>query len=134
MKRYIPLIGRSLLALIFLMSGLQKIGNFAGTQEYMASYGMPLTALFLVGAIVFEVFGAASIIAGYKAKLGAVALIIFLIPATLIFHTDFGDRIQMIMFLKNVSIMGGLLVIAAYGAGPVSVDARGTTSAEGVTA
>lgn len=134
MKRYIPLIGRSLLALIFLMSGLQKIGNFAGTQEYMASYGMPLTALFLVGAIVLEVFGAASIIAGYKAKLGAIALIVFLIPATLIFHTDFGDRVQMIMFLKNVSIMGGLLVVAAYGAGPVSVDARGATSAEGMTA
>lgn len=121
MKRYVPLLGRSLLALIFLMSGLQKIGNFAGTQEYMASFGMPMTALFLVGAIVLEVGGALSIITGFKARWGALALILFLIPATLIFHTDFGDRTQMIMFLKNVSIGGGLLLIAAYGSGPLSV-------------
>lgn len=121
MKKFAPLIGRILLALIFLMSGVSKIGDFAGTQAYMESYGMPATAVFLVGAIVFEVAGALMIMLGYYARVGAIALIVFLIPATLIFHMDFGDRTQMIMFMKNLSIMGGLLFVTAYGPGSYSL-------------
>jgi putative oxidoreductase len=121
MKKFAPLIGRILLALIFLMSGISKIGDFAGTQAYMESYGMPATAVFLVGAIVFEVAGALMIMLGYYARVGAIALIVFLIPATLIFHMDFGERTQMIMFMKNLSIMGGLLFVAAYGPGSYSL-------------
>lgn len=122
MKKFAPLIGRILLALIFLMSGVSKIGDFAGTQAYMESYGMPATAVFLVGAIVFEVAGALMIMLGYYARVGAIALIVFLIPATLIFHMDFGDRTQMIMFMKNLSIMGGLLFVTAYGPGSYSLE------------
>lgn len=121
MKKFASLIGRILLALIFLMSGVSKIGDFAGTQAYMESYGMPATAVFLVGAIVFEVAGALMIMLGYYARVGAIALIVFLIPATLIFHMDFGDRTQMIMFMKNLSIMGGLLFVTAYGPGSYSL-------------
>lgn len=125
MQKYLPLLGRSLLAMIFLMSGASKIGNFAGTQAYMAQAGMPLTALFLVAAILLEIGGSLSIIAGFKARFGALALIVFLIPTTLIFHNNLGDQMQMIMFMKNIAILGGLLLIAFHGAGPLSLDERG---------
>ncbi len=117
MRSYLPLLGRVLLGLIFVMSAVSKITGFEGTQEYMAAQGMPATAVFLVGAIVVELLGGASVILGLWPRVGAIALVLFLIPATLIFHTDFGDRTQMIMFLKNLSIMGGLLLLTAYGSG-----------------
>lgn len=120
-RNYIPLIARLCLALLFLWSGIGKILDPAGTQQYMASAGMPLTGLFLVGAIVLELAGSLSLILGYKPRLGAILLIIFLIPATLIFHTNFADRIQQIMFLKNVAILGGLLMIVQYGAGNIAL-------------
>ena len=122
MKKYLPLIGRVLLGLIFILSGINKITGFEGTQQYMAAQGMPLTALLLTGAILVEIAGGLSIIVGYKARFGAAALFLFLIPTTLIFHTDFGNQTQMIMFMKNLSIMGGLLFVVTYGAGPLSVD------------
>ncbi len=121
MRSYVPLIARVLLGAIFLMSGISKITGFEGTQEHMAAHGIPLTAVALVGAIVFEIVGGLSVILGLWARAGAVALVLFLIPATLIFHTDFGDQTQMIMFLKNLSIMGGLLLVTAYGSGDYSV-------------
>lgn len=124
MKEYAQLIARILLAQIFLASGWGKIWNFAGTQEYMASHGMPLTALFLLGAIAFEIGGGLSVLTGYKAQWGAIALVIFLIPTTLIFHTAFSDRMQVIQFMKNSAIIGGLLMVACYGAGALSLDAR----------
>ena len=122
MKGLAPLIGRILIAQIFLASGFGKIMDFAGTQQYMASYGMPLTALLLFGAIVFELGGGLSLLLGYKARWGAIALIVFLIPTTLIFHTEFAERMQQIQFMKNSAIIGGLLVLAQFGAGPLSLD------------
>jgi putative oxidoreductase len=123
MQRYLPLIGRILLGLIFVMSGFNKITGFEGTQQYMASYGMPMTSFLLVGAIVVEIVGGLSVIFGFFPRLGSAALVLFLIPASLIFHTDFSDQTQLIMFLKNLSIMGGLLLIVAYGSGPLSAHA-----------
>jgi len=122
MKRFIPLIGRILLSAIFLISGLNKITNFGGTQQYMAAVGMPLTKLFLIGAIILEVIGGLSILLGYKAKWGAWALVVFMIPTTLIFHSNFSDQIQMIMFMKNLAVIGGLLMVANFGSGPISLD------------
>lgn len=124
MERYALLIGRLFVAFIFLMAGINKIGNPAGAQGYMASYGMPLTGLFLIGAIAIEILGSLSLIIGYYAKLGAWALIIFMIPTTLIFHTNFADQNQFIHFMKNVAMTGGLLYIATYGAGAWSIDGR----------
>lgn len=121
MRSYLPLIARVLLGLIFVMSGFNKISGFEGTQQYMASHGMPLTAVLLVGAIGIEILGGLSIILGLWARVGAVALFLFLIPATLIFHTEFSDQTQMIMFLKNLSIMGGLLLVTAFGSGDYSI-------------
>ncbi len=117
-------IGRVLLATIFLLSGLHKIADPAGTQQYMSAMGMPATGVFLVGAIVFELAGALSLILGYWTRVGAMLLIVFMIPATAIFHTNFADQIQFIMFLKNLAMTGGLLYVLAYGPGPLSLDAR----------
>lgn len=127
MRSYAPLLGRILLGLIFVMSGLTKITGFEATQQQMAAQGMPLTAVFLVGAIAVEVLGGLSVILGLWARGGAAALILFLIPATLIFHTDFGQQTQVIMFLKNLSIKGGLLLVMAFGSGPYRIRSlRGT--------
>jgi putative oxidoreductase len=118
----IPLVARILLAAIYLVSGVNKILNPAGTQEYMAANGMFWTGLFLVAAIAIELAGGLSLLLGYKTRLGAIALIIFLIPATLIFHTNFADPIQQIMFLKNLGLLGGLLLIMQDGPGRLSLD------------
>lgn len=124
-----PLVGRVCLSAIFLLSGINKIGNWDQTAGYMASKGMPLVPLFLAGAIVFEVAGGLSVLLGYKARVGAALLIVFLIPATLIFHNFWAlegqeQQLQMIMFLKNVAILGGLLLVVGFGAGPMSLDSR----------
>ena len=122
LKAVSMLIGRVLLVLIFLNSGVGKIGNFAGTTQYMAKFGMPYTSFFLLGAIFLEIVGSLSIVLGYFTRLGTVLIILFLIPATLIFHADFQDRIQVIMFLKNVSMLGGCLVLMGSGPGRLSLD------------
>ena len=116
------LIGRILLVLIFLNSGIGKVGNFGGTAQYMAGHGMPYATFFLVGAIFFEWVGSITIILGYFARFGALLLLIFLIPTTLIFHTNFVDPMQKIHFMKNVSMFGGLLILLSTGAGRYSLD------------
>jgi len=83
--------------------------------------------LFLAGAIIFEVLGGLSVLLGFKARLGAIALIIFTIPAALIFHNFWAfegmeQQTQMIMFMKNLAIIGGLLLITSFGSGPLSID------------
>jgi putative oxidoreductase len=123
MRSYLPLIARVLLGLIFVMSGFTKITGFEGTQQYMASHGLPLTSVLLVGAIAVEILGGLSVILGLWARIGAAALFVFLIPATLTFHTDFSQQTQMIMFLKNLSIMGGLLLVVAFGSGTYHLQA-----------
>ena len=129
MQNGISLVGRILLGLIFLMSGFGKITDFEGTSGYMAAYNMPAIPILLTGAIVFLLAGSLSLILGFKARLGASLLIIFLIPASLIFHAfwtleDMEQRMQMINFMKNLSIMGGLLTIIAHGPGGISLDAK----------
>ena len=122
LKAFAILIGRVLLVLIFLNSGIGKIGNLEGTAQYMAKFGMPLTNFFLVGAIFFEIVGSITVILGCFTRFGAFLLLIFLIPTTLIFHTNFADRMQMIHFMKNVSMFGGLLVLLSAGGGRFSLD------------
>jgi len=122
LKSFAILIGRILLVLIFLKSGVGKIENFQGTAQYMASHGMPYTHFFLVGAIFFELVGSITVIFGYFARFGAVLLLIFLVPTTLIFHNIFKDPPMMIQFMKNVSMFGGILVLLAVGPGRFSLD------------
>ena len=122
LRAFAILIGRILLALIFLKSGMGKIENFQGTAQHMASYGMPYTNFFLVGAIFFELVGSITIILGFFTRFGAALLLIFLIPTTLIFHNIFVDPKMMIQFMKNVSMFGGLLIVFAAGAGRFSLD------------
>lgn len=124
----IPLIARILMAAIFLWSGIGKILAFAATQQYMAAAGMPFTGLFLVAAIVLELFGGLSLLLGYKTRWGALALIVFVVAATLIFHTNFSERMQQIQFMKNLFIVGGLLMVYHFGAGEFSLDRRTRSS------
>ena len=131
--RFAPLTGRILISAIFLLSGVGKIGDWSGTAGYMAAYGMPAVPFFLFMAIVFELAGGLSVLTGFKARWGAVLLIVFLIPATLIFHAFWAVeqdmfRMQMISFMKNLAIMGGLLQIFAHGSGPLSVDPNTATA------
>ena len=120
---YSTLVGRVLLAAIFLLSGFSKIMDPAGTQNYMAVMGMTwATGLLYAGAVIVEVSGGLSVLLGYRARVGAAALILFMIPTTLIFHTNFADQNQLIHFLKNLAMTGGLLYVAAHGPGPLSLD------------
>lgn len=124
-----PLAGRILLAVIFLMSGIDKIGAFAGTSGYMASKGLPMADVLLAITIVIEIGGALMLILGWKAKLGAAALFLWMIPVTIMFHNFWAmppadQQMQMIMFMKNLGLMGGMLYIMAFGSGPMSVDKK----------
>lgn len=124
MHAVFPLFGRLLFALIFLVSGVQKVVNFGVQHARLEAQGFPLAVLFLVGAILVEVIGALFLIAGFRTRWAALLLFLYLIPTTLVFHSDFGDPQQAINFLKNLAIMGGLLFAAAHGPGAVSVDAQ----------
>lgn len=130
-RQYGPLVGRVLMALIFLKSGFGKITGFAGTAGYMASKGMPFAEVLLVGALVFELAGAIMLILGWRVHWGALLLIVFMIPATLMFHNFWAVdaaqyQNQLNHFLKNVAMVGGLLYVMAFGAGPLSLDSRRT--------
>ena len=126
-KHYGPLAGRVLMAQIFLTSGYGKLTDFAGTAGFMASRGMPMAEFLTVGAILFELGGAVMLVAGWKMRWGALLLILFTVPATLIFHNFWAAdaaqyQSQLTHFMKNVAMIGGLLYMMAFGAGPLSLD------------
>ena len=114
--------GRVLLATLFLLSALGKIGAYSESAAYMSSFGVPGALLPVVVAT--ELLGAVAIILGWKTRIAAFLLAGFSLLAAIIFHSNFGDQVQMIMFLKNVAIAGGLLLLVANGAGPLSIDRR----------
>lgn len=117
------LAGRILLAAIFLAAGIGKLGaGYAGTQAYMASQGVPGALLPLV--IALEIGGAVLLIAGWWTRFAALALAGFTLAAAALFHANFAEPMQQILFLKNVAIAGGFLMLVAHGAGAWSVDAR----------
>ncbi|HEY7740333.1 MAG TPA: DoxX family protein [Steroidobacteraceae bacterium] len=116
------LAGRTLIAAIFLISGIGKIAGYSGTVAYMESMGVP--GALLLPTIVLEIGGALAIIAGWRTRLTAVTLGAFTLLAGILFHGNFADPMQQIMFLKNVAIAGGFLFLAANGAGAWSLDAR----------
>jgi len=111
-----------LLASLFLLAGLSKLGAYSATAAYMSSAGVPGALLPVV--ITTEVLGALVIILGWKTRVAATLLAGFSLLTALAFHNNFADQVQMIMFLKNVSIAGGFLLLVANGAGPLSLDRR----------
>ena len=119
---YIPLTARICLCIIFINSGVGKIFGFAGTAEMMANRGLPIATVLLVFTIAFQLLGGLSLLLGYKVKLGSMLLILFLIPATLVFHNPIADPGELNSFLKNLGLIGGLLMFISAGAGALSLD------------
>lgn len=123
------LVGRILIAAIFLASGIAKLTDTAGTMGYMEAEGLPSAYALAIIAGLAEVLGGLAILFGFLTRLGAFGLFVFMIPTTLIFH-DFWTmegmeaKTQMVNFMKNLAIMGGLAVLVAQGAGRYSIDAR----------
>lgn len=115
-------IARILLALMFVTSGFGKISAYAGTQQYMEMMGVPGALLPLV--IVLEILGGLAVMVGWHTRVAAFLLAGFSLLSAVLFHANFGDQMQMIMFMENLSIAGGFLVIVALGGGAYSLDNR----------
>lgn len=129
MNSALQLTGRVLLASLFLPAGLSKITGFAGTVGYIASVGLPMPTVAAAVAVAVEVLGAVALIVGYRTRWAALALAAFTAVATVVFHAFWSAApdqafVQQLMFFKNVGVVGGLLVLAAHGAGAWSCDAR----------
>lgn len=122
LKNTTEVVGRVLIAALFLLSGMGKITAYTATAGYMASVGVPGAILPLV--IATEVLGSLAIILGWKTRIVAVLMAGFTLLTGIVFHNNFADQIQMIMFLKNVSITGAFLLLAVNGAGPISLDRK----------
>ncbi len=113
-------LGRLLLASIFLVSGINKIFSYSGTQGYMEAMGVPSSILPLV--ILIEIIGAIAIILGWHTRIAALVLTGFTLLASILFHFDFADQMQMIMFMKNLAISGAFLLLIYHGPGAFSID------------
>lgn len=122
LQTYLPLIGRILMAIIFFMSGLSKLMDPGMNIGYMEAYGVP--GILIWPTIVVEIVGAVMLVVGFKLRWAAAALAAFTLVSGLIFHTDFSDQMQMISFMKNLAMTGGLLYMIAYGAGALAFDTR----------
>jgi putative oxidoreductase len=121
---YAAAAGRILLASIFLLSGFSKIADPTSSLGYISSAGLPLPQLGLAIAIFVEIVGGLALILGYRTKLVATALALFSVATAVFFHSALGDQNQFIHFFKNIAMAGGLLQLAAFGAGPVAIDNR----------
>jgi len=127
LNRYGPLAGRILIALIFVLSGFGKVTGFEGTVGYIASKGLPLPQLAAIGSIIVELGGGILLIIGWKARWAAAAMLVFTALAALFFHNFWAvppdqAQNQMIHFMKNISMIGGLFFVVVHGSGPLSVD------------
>ncbi len=124
LQAVVSLVGRILLAAIFVISGYNKLMGPAGTQKHMADAGLPAVQVLYVLTVMIELGGGLLLVLGYRARVVAAIMFLFLIPVTLTFHTKFAEPMQMVNFLKNLGIMGGLLMVVAYGAGAISIGGR----------
>ena len=109
MTNILDLIGRIFISLVFLLSGINKIGNYEGTIGWMESLGMP--GIFLIPAIILEIGAPILIIIGYKVKISAALLCLFCVATAIIFHTDFSNQMQFVSFMKNIALAGGFLFL-----------------------
>jgi putative oxidoreductase len=126
MEKISQFVARVFLGQIFLLSGSFKIGGYEGTQGYMEAMGVPGMLLPLV--IALEIGGGLAIIAGWQTRLVSAVLAVFTLVAAAIFHNNLADQIQMIMFMKNIAITGGFILLAVHGAGGYSLDERRSKS------
>ena len=117
--KYIPLAARVCLCLIFLKAGISHILDYSSTVEMMAGQGLPIPDVLLIFTIAFQILGGLCLLLGYKVAIGSILLILFLIPATLVFHNPASDING---FLKNIGLIGGLLMVIYAGAGALSID------------
>ena len=122
--RYLPFAGRLMIGLPFAMSGLGKLAAYGATTALIGAVGLPFPPLAYAVAVVVELGGGVLLVAGYRARVVATALAVFSLATAVSFHNNFADQNQMIHFLKNVMMAGGLLQIAAFGAGALSLDNR----------
>jgi len=123
-QRYLPVLGRVLLAVLFVMSGVGKATDPASTIAYIQSAGLPLPNIAYGIALTVELLGSILLIVGYRTRLVALILAVFTVAAAIGFHAHFADQNQMIHFMKNIAITGGLLQVVAFGAGAFSLDSR----------
>ena len=123
-KQYdsVALAGRVLIGVLFFMSGLSKLAAPAATQGFIASVGLPAPVLSYALSVAVEVLGSALLIAGVRTRFVAVGMAVFTIATALVFHKNVADQNQLIHFMKNIAIMGGLLQVVAFGGGKFSVD------------
>ena len=128
LQGFITVTGRVLLCVIFLMAAVgNDIPHFGDVAQFMASKGIPAPTLMLAGAIVFLLAGSLSVITGYRARIGALLLLVFLVLATYYFHNFWAiteakaQQEQMVQFMKNLSMVGAMLFIIANGPGPMSI-------------
>ncbi|WP_348525088.1 DoxX family protein [Marinicella meishanensis] len=121
-QQYSALVGRIFISLIFLVAGINKITAYEGTAGYMAAMGVPSGLLPLV--IATEILGALAIMAGFKTRLVAFLMAGFSLLSALLFHFELADQTQSIMFMKNVAIAGGFLLLVAHGPGRYAIDNR----------
>lgn len=120
----VVLVGRVLLSSLFILAGYAKLTGLAGTAGWFGSIGLPVPMVTAVVVGLLEFFGGLAILVGFQTRIAAIALAIFTLAATAIAHLDFADQMQMLLFQKNISIVGGLLIVAAFGAGALSIDNR----------
>lgn len=116
---YADVPARAAMSAIFILSGASKVSAYEGTQGYMEAFGIP--GILLAPTIAFEVLGGLALLLGLGTRLAAFLLAGFSVVSALVFHTDFADQVQMVMFLKNIAMAGGLLLLAKVGSGNLSL-------------
>jgi putative oxidoreductase len=118
------LVGRVLLSILFILSGFAKLTAISGTAGWFASIGLPFPTLTTVVVGLVELLGGLAILVGFKTRIAAILLAVFTLAATAIAHLDFADQMQVLMLQKNLGLVGGFLLLAAVGAGSISIDGR----------
>lgn len=118
------LAGRALLSAMFIVAGFAKLTAISATAGWFAGIGLPFPTATTVAVGALELLGGLAVLFGYRARIAAVALAVFTLAATAIAHLDFADQVQQLFLQKNLAIAGGLLLLAAFGAGSYSFDAR----------
>ncbi|MFL6663634.1 MAG: DoxX family protein [Rhizobacter sp.] len=129
LKLPLVVVARLLLAAMFILSGVGKLGDITGTAGYIAGAGLPAPAFLAVAAGLLELVAGLALVVGFKARWAALALGVFTLLATVVFHAYWAapaaqQYVQQLMFMKNLAVAGGMFLVAALGAGPASIDAR----------